>query len=361
MEDELRELREMVTLLKADNERLQQEQLSVQPGPSGPSETLEAPPSTSQLSNANAALPERYVFVPRDRKCPKFGGRSSINIEEWIEEVQACMQARYMPASDKAFFLFDHLEGEAREEIRYRPDDERNDPAKIIAVLRELYGCSQSYVSLQEAFFSRRQQEGESLLEFSLALISLLEQVKQKSPYAMPNSQVLLRDQFIEHVNDNSLRRELKQLVRGKPTLTLLDVRGEALRWEREGMLGSSRGRSHSLPSVYGIQYGVRSESHENTMRSSQESELGDIKEMLRLQQEQISKLSQSIACLQISQPTRLRSRSPHRNQIVCRRCQKTGHFARECDGERVITRFSSDSVTRPVGGQPGSSAPSGN
>lgn len=188
MEEELRELREMVTQLRADNERLRQEQLSAPLGLSGPpSVALGPPPSTSQSSDGSVALPERYVFVPRDRKCPKFSGRSSLNIEEWVEEAQACMQARCMSASDKAFFLFDHLEGEAREEIRYRPDDERNDPIKIIAVLKELYGCSQSYVSLQEAFFSRRQREGESLLEFSLALIGLLEQVKQKSPYAMPN------------------------------------------------------------------------------------------------------------------------------------------------------------------------------
>ncbi len=151
---------------------------------------------------------------------------AGLNIEEWIEEAQACMQARHMSASDKAFFLFDHSEGEARDEIRYRSDDERNDPAKNISVLKELYGYSQSYVSLQEAFFSRRQREGESLLEFSLALFGLLEQVKQKSPYVMPNSKVLLRDQFIEHVNDSALRRELKQLVRGQPTLTLLDVKG---------------------------------------------------------------------------------------------------------------------------------------
>ncbi len=242
--------------------------------------------------------------------------------------------------------------------FRYRPDDERNDPAKIILALKELYGCSQSYVSLQEAYFSRRQREGESLLEFSLALFGLLEQVKQKSPYAMSNFQVLLRDQFIEHVNDSALRRELKQLVRGQPTLTLLDVRGEALRWEREGMPGSSRGCSHSLPSAYGIQYGVRGEPRENMVRPSRESELGEVKEMLRLQQEQISKLTQSITRLQAPQP---RGRSPRRNQIVCQRCRKPGHFARECDGERVLTRFSSDASSQIVSGQPDSPALSEN
>ncbi len=49
------------------------------------------------------------------------------------------MQARHMSASDKPLFLFDHLEGEAREEICYCPDDERNDPAKNISVLRVVW------------------------------------------------------------------------------------------------------------------------------------------------------------------------------------------------------------------------------
>lgn len=142
MEEELRELREMVTQLRADNERLLQEQSSAHPGPSGQPSIAAGPlPSTSQTSNEYAALPERYVFVPRDRKCLKFSGRSSLNIEEWIEEAQACMQARHLSASDKAFFLFDHLEVEA---IRYRSDDERNDPEKNMSVLKELYGYSQS-------------------------------------------------------------------------------------------------------------------------------------------------------------------------------------------------------------------------
>nr|XP_055049382.1 uncharacterized protein LOC129434476 [Misgurnus anguillicaudatus]XP_055049383.1 uncharacterized protein LOC129434476 [Misgurnus anguillicaudatus] len=361
MEEELKELREMVAQLRADNERLRQERVPALPSssdasPAGPGPSV----ATPQLNSESAALPERFVFVPRDRKCPKFGGRVGIGIEEWVEEVQACMQARHMSISDKAFFLFDHLEGEARDEIKYRSDDERNDPDKIIAVLKELYGCSQSYVSLQEAFFSRRQQEGESLLEFSLALMGLLDRVKQQSPYAMPNSQVLLRDQFIEHVSDAALRRELKQLIRRQPMLTLLDVRSEALRWEREGMPGSMRARSHSVPSAYGIQYGVHSESSLEDGRPLQKTELGELREMLKLQQEQLNKLTQSVALLQAPPP---RSHLSYRGPIICRRCQKPGHFARECEGDRVSPRPQPPSRSSSLagGGQPGPSALSGN
>lgn len=72
-------------------------------------------------------------------------------------------------------FIFDHLEGEAGEEIKYRTSAERRDPAKILAILTELVGCARPYVMLQQAFFSRKQQEGETLLEFSLTLMTLLE------------------------------------------------------------------------------------------------------------------------------------------------------------------------------------------
>ena len=74
--------------------------------------------------------------------------------------------------------------------------------------------CAESYVALQEAFFSRRQHEGETLLEFSLALMGLMTSVKQRAPSGIPNAEVLLRDQFVEHVLDGPLRRELKQFVR---------------------------------------------------------------------------------------------------------------------------------------------------
>ncbi|KAK0145448.1 hypothetical protein N1851_015636 [Merluccius polli] len=171
MEEELQELRALVAQLKVDNERLRQEQAPVGPAPSATLSTSSAVP------NASAPAAERLVFVPRDRKCPMFRGRSGIALVEWVEEVQACVRARHLSLADQAFFLFDHLEGEAREEIKYRPSVERGDPARIIAILQELYGCSESYVALQEAFFSRKQHEGETLLEFSLALMSLMERV----------------------------------------------------------------------------------------------------------------------------------------------------------------------------------------
>lgn len=85
-------------------------------------------------------------------------------------------------------------------------------------------------MALQEAFFSRRQPEGKSLQEFSLALMGLIERVKQRAPPAgMSDAGTLLRDQFVEQVSDSTLHRELKQMVRVQPQSTLLDVRAAAI------------------------------------------------------------------------------------------------------------------------------------
>lgn len=77
-----------------------------------------------------------------------------------------------------------------------------------------------------------------------------------------------------------------------QPTVTLLDVRGEAIRWECEGLPGGGRGGSHSVPSVFGLQYGVQSSRETNT--PPQGPELVEMRQMVILQQEQLNQLTQS-------------------------------------------------------------------
>lgn len=347
----MQQLREMIAQLKADNERLRQEQTTSQ---ASASITSPAPPVASSVpvAGTSASVAERLVVIPRERKCPMFNGKTGIGLEEWIEEIQACMRARHISEADKAFFIFDHLEGEAKKEIKYRPRVERGDPEKVLAILKELYGLSQSYVTLQQAFFSRQQQEGETLQEFSLALMALMEQVKQRAPDGVPNSVVLLRDQFVEHVLDNALRRELKQFVRSQPTATMLDMRGEAMRWEREGLPGSARARSFSLPSAYGLQYAVRGSPCSAPVAASEGSELDELKTMLKRQQEQLSQLTQTVVSLQASG---FSARSHRNGPIICRRCHKPGHFAKDCDGERAPLHPRPNPPALP----PGTSGPS--
>ena len=333
MESELQELREMMLQLRADNDRLLQERVEAQRllGASSQGEPIPSTSARSFYPDGDAPVVERLLYVPRERKCPKFRGRFGMGLVEWMEEVHAGMRVRQLSTVDQAYFIYDHLEGEAKEEIKFRPRRDREDPAMIVSILQELYGCAQSYVALQEQFFSRKQLDGESLLEYSHALFALMEKVVKNAPNTMPNSEILLRDQFIENVNDCTLRRELRQVVRRHPEYSLLDVRGEAIRWEREGRPNDMWARGYSRPC------GNQCQVQRNTLgRSSPShgSEMAELRERMRQQQEQLNQLSQTVLALQ----NRRRQLPPHSNgPVICRRCERPGHFARNCDNDRAV------------------------
>lgn len=59
-----------------------------------------------------------------------------------MEEVQASMGVRHLSQSDQAIILFDHLEGEARDEIEYRSAAERENPARIFIMVLRLLCCT---------------------------------------------------------------------------------------------------------------------------------------------------------------------------------------------------------------------------
>lgn len=313
MAQELQELRVRMEQLQAENDRLRRERDAAQAGQS------------SRGLLVNSAASERVVFLPRERRCPVFRGHHGIGINDWIEEVQVSMRARHLGPNDQACFIYDHLEGEARDEIKYRPRDEREDPERIFMILKELYGCPKSYVSLQQDFFSRKQLDGESLQEFSHALYCLMEKVVASSPTDAVNSDLLLRDQFVEYVNNADLRRELKRLVRNDPELTLLDLRAEAIQWEREG--GSSS-NSHNRPAFCATQ----TTSLPPQFHASVTSQLAALTAAVQKQQEQLDQITQTLAALQ--KPSASQFSRP--KSVICRRCQRPGHYARECENERV-------------------------
>lgn len=71
--------------------------------------------------------------------------------------------------------------------------------------------------------------EGESLREYSYALMNLIKKITTKNTDIIPNPDLTLCEQFAQNVNDISLRRELKRLIRQQPDIHFLDFRDEAI------------------------------------------------------------------------------------------------------------------------------------
>lgn len=122
---------------------------------------------------------------------------------------------------------------------------------------------------------------------------------------------------------------------------------GKQLHGNGRGFQRGTRERSYSLPSIYGLQYGVQGNSRPAPLVSSRQSELGELKELLKRQQEQLNQLTQTVPSLQ--------THSPRNGPLICLRCQQPGHFARDCDGDRVPPRALANSVTGQLPSLPAS------
>lgn len=314
MAEELEQLRARVQELEAERNRLQQERDTADAG-------------SSAQGQQNISVTDRIIYLPRERKCPVFRGTHGIGVDEWVEEVKASMRVRHVGPADRAAFIFDHLEGEARDEIKYRSAAEREDSDKVFEILKELYGCQRPYVSLQEEFFSRRQLDGESLQEYSHALFCLMDKVEANAPYQLTNVSVMLRDQFAQNVNNSDLRRELKRHIRNNPNCTVLDVRAEAIRWEHEG--GVINRNSH-VSTFCAVQSASLPPPLESTPSAA--SQLATLSSIIQKQQEQLDQITKTLAAMQPS------ISSSVSDPVICYRCQQSGHIARFCTA-RVRSR----------------------
>ena len=347
---QLEELLEELRQLKAANEQLK-----------GQVETLTAAttaPVTNSQPGRSSTMPlevvaptsepetivTRFVHVPTQRKCPKFTGKLSVDlmtVEKWIEEARRCLEVRHLPLAEQVLFAMDHVEGGARSELEFHPLDTRNTPEKIFKLLLDNFSCSQSYVTAQLQLYQRSQKEGESIREYSYALKSLMDIVTRKTPGGVPNSDRLLRDQFLENVLDETLRRELKKQVATTPEISFVSLRSVAIKWgEEERTAGKTRPRAYSCDTYM---HAVRSEGEVNAVGVKTKDDMSELRDCFRKQQAQLDAIMKHLGMSSQtgSQPREQPSSSrpyPYTSdgKPVCLRCNRDGHIARFC---RVDTK----------------------
>lgn len=169
MEQELAALRERLDKEKAAMDELKQQNEALtaqlqQVTTTDPMETSHSPSDVGQAysaaspaSTSKVTTSVEVIYMPKDKKMVIFSGDpGTISYYDWIDEVQNSMNYRQYREREQAAFLYDHLEGGAKQEIRYSTPEVRRSPTLILEVLKEAYGHPYSLTASQKRFFLQK-------------------------------------------------------------------------------------------------------------------------------------------------------------------------------------------------------------
>ena len=165
---------------------------------------------------------------------PRFLGRTVLpsdpTIDEWLSEFDVFVRLCGVPGG--AVVLGDYLGACAKKETLCHPDEVHRDFGALVCQLRRVFGPWETVTSLYAEFYSRLQSVGETLAEYSRALIRLHWHIEGAAP-TVAERQTLsvpgdgaLQNPFIVSVRDEWVRHELRRLMLRSAARHFIVVRG---------------------------------------------------------------------------------------------------------------------------------------
>lgn len=292
---------------------------------------------------SNIAQTRSVVYIPREKQITPFSGEVSKDVntvDEFIEEVERGMRARALRGEDQVDFILSLLKGPALQEIKLRMRGGSKQPGDIFTYLRDAFREKRTVPQLLNAFYARRQLEGEDLKDYSHAISKILNSAVLQSPSAVHDIPSTLRDQFVEGVRDSGLRRELRRLVREKPSSSLIEVREEAILWTLEDRPRSaSVAKSRQLTSC--DVDGQPAKADPTNTETDLATTLTEVVKLISQQGKAISELTGAIRELSLRSTNpggagrggrpKNKPRYTEDGQPICLRCEGVGHMAKQC------------------------------
>lgn len=163
---------------------------------------------------------KKTVYVTRERKITKFFGRprtdSDQDVEDWITDIKQYITD--LEDSQKVDTILSHLAGEAKDEVKLLEDEDKDTAEKILNFLQKTFKSVDSIVKLTQQLSNRVQKDDESVQSYSLSLLKLQNKINRKEKGVAPDEMV--KSRFLEGIQNEALKRDLKKLAKVDSTLT---------------------------------------------------------------------------------------------------------------------------------------------
>ena len=261
---------------------------------------------------------KKFTFS-KDKKFPKL--TRDIDFSEWLQGMKSFVVSRFAEERDRVLFIFDHLEKEARAEVRFRLQLDKCSAEEVLQVLSDLYTPTDSLVKLQQQFYGRNQMAGESLQDYALALMEKLTQIVEKQPTLSKSREEMIKEKFAEGVSDVYLKRELRRVNVERASLKFWELRQLAVSWQ--DVPNASESEDSRATTLTQESSAVQPVSVEST-------KFTDMHQLLERQQKQIEGLLNEMKDLK-DQQSKPRSSGPNTRSLTCYHCKRTGHKKADC------------------------------
>ncbi|XP_061165266.1 zinc finger CCHC domain-containing protein 12-like [Saccostrea echinata] len=254
--------------------------------------------------NATTEGGQQFVFAPKLRKVEKFSGKKGqgVSVYEFTEEMTRILKARPTPQEEQVDFVLSHLEGPAREEMRFRPTEEKKSPEAVLEILKEVFGERATVSELLSEFYSTKQSRSQSLQDFSVELMGKLERILRVDKSRVKERDSMLRDQLAENVHEPWLRRELKRIVRTNEMMTFHDLREEAIVLAQD--------QEEPKKKTEATLYAEKANNHDD-----------DVKELIKTLRNEMSDLRKELSDI----------KGARSKTVQCYHCKEKGHIKRNC------------------------------
>ncbi|XP_033117093.1 uncharacterized protein LOC117117025 [Anneissia japonica] len=294
----------------------------------------DAGPSTQEILQtiATALQGINVHHVHPGVKLTKFKGSkasSEPSLTEWLEDFAAYANQYGLSDARRAQALLDHLGGSAKEELLCYGLDVRGDHRRIIEVLKERFGPQETNASLSETLHNRVQQDGESLAEFSLALMRIYGKMEAATSDATERAALTrlrdntLKERLVRGVREKWVHRELRRIeieCRGR---SFMEMRRSALEFFQDQEPASRR-----PPGVYEVYADrVHTTSHERADKSTEKQR--ELSREVSTLKDEMEKLRLVIERMDRPGPT-TKGKTPVK-EITCYKCGQKGHYKRHC------------------------------
>ena len=215
---------------------------------------------------------KKYTVYTKEKRFSTLS--HNIDVDDWFDSVDTYVRSRFDNDRDMISFIVDHIERNAKTELKFNIDIDKSTTDDVLRVLKELYCDKDTVISLQKQFYTCNQGD-ESIENYAFNLMNIVTKMVVKYPAMNSDREVMMKEKFADGVSNIHLKRELKRLNEERSSMKFSELRTHAKDFIEEIVVEGSK--SDSTKTAASESVGMRYK---------------DMCDMLKKQQEQITDLA---------------------------------------------------------------------